>query len=83
MRVDELVEGPYGPRIGAETQAVPSRLHKLVAFTRRAQAIWPTCSRELFEGLESEYLSVKDDLIESDRQADLESYLEDMRPGGY
>ena len=78
VRVDELVEGPYGPRIGAETRAVPSRLDKLVAFTRRAQAIWPTCSHELLVALESEYLSVKDELIESDRQADIESYLEDM-----
>jgi hypothetical protein len=83
VRVDELVEGRDGPRIGAETPAVPSRLHKLVAFTRRAQGIWPTCSHELLEGLESEYLSVKDELIESDRQADIESYLEDMRPDDY
>src|SRR6266566_3307057 len=29
VRVDELVERPDGPRIGAETPTVPSRLHKL------------------------------------------------------
>jgi hypothetical protein len=50
VKVDELV-GPYGPRVGGETPAIPSRLHKLPAFTRRAQAIWPTCSHGLLAKL--------------------------------
>ena len=56
-----------------------TRLHKLLSFTRRAQAIWPTCSYPLVDGMESEYFAVKDELIEADRDADIESYLEDMR----
>jgi hypothetical protein len=83
VRIDELVEGPDGPRIGAETPPIPSRLYKLLAFSRRAQAIWPTCSHGLLEGLDSEYVSVKNELIESDREADIEAYLEDMRPDPY
>jgi hypothetical protein len=79
VRIEELAEGPDGPRVGIEAAAGPTRLRKLLAFTRRAQAIWPTCSHKLLEGLESEYLSVKRELVDSDRQADIESYLEDMR----
>ena len=78
VRIDELNDGPYGPRISAETPATPSRLEKLLKFSSRAQAIWPTCSHALLEALESEYLSVKFELAESDREADIESYLEDM-----
>lgn len=83
VKVDELVVGPDGSRVEAEMPVVPSRLHKLLAFTSRAQAIWPICSHQLLAGLESEYLSVKHELIESDRQADIESYLEDMRDDYY
>jgi hypothetical protein len=83
VRVDELVEGPNGPRVGTETPTIPTRLDKLLAFARRARAVWPICSHELLEGLESEYLSAKSELIESDRQADIESYFEDMRTDDY
>jgi hypothetical protein len=79
VKIEELVQTPYGLRIGQETPDVPTRLHKLQSFTRRAQAIWPTCSHPLVDGMESEYFAVKDELIEADRDADIESYLEDMR----
>ena len=83
VKVEELLEGPYGPRTHTEAPAVPSRLDKLLALTRRAQAIWPTSSHQLLQGLESEYFSVRDGLIESDREAEIESYLEDMREREY
>lgn len=83
VKVEELVETPDGPREGPETSTPPGRLHKLLTLTRRAQAIWPICSHELLEGLESEYLSVKAELIESDREEGIESYLESMREDQY
>jgi hypothetical protein len=83
VRIDELVEGPYGPRIDAKPSAVLTRLEKLLNFSQRAQALWPTYSVALAEGLESEYLTVKNELTEADREADIESYLEDMRGDQY
>jgi len=83
VKIEELVDTPDGPRVGPETPNPPERLHKLLAFTRRAQAIWPVGSHELLERLESEYLSVKDELIESDREAEIESYLDSMRENQY
>lgn len=83
VKIEELVYGPNGPRIDGETSIAPSRLEKLLNFGRRAQTLWPTCSAQLAEGLESEYLTVKDELTEEDREADIESYLEDMRGDQY
>ena len=83
VKIEELVEGPYGPRIEDTSTAKPTRLWKLLRFAERAQAMWPTCSTPLAEGLESEYLSVKEELTEEDREADIESYLEDMRGDQY
>jgi hypothetical protein len=83
VKIEELVEGPYGPRIDDKPTAKPTRLGKLLNFAERARALWPTCSRALAEGLESEYLSVKEELTEEDREADIESYLEDMRGDQY
>jgi hypothetical protein len=79
VKIEELVEGPYGPRIDDKSAAKPTRLGKLLTFAERAQALWPTCSTPLAEGLESEYLSVKGEQADEDREADIESYLEDMR----
>lgn len=79
VKIDELVYGPDGPRDVSESPEIPSRLEKLLAVGRRAQAIWPTCSAGLADGLESEYFAVKHELTESDREADIESYLEDQR----
>jgi hypothetical protein len=45
--------------------------------------LWPACSTQLAVSLESEYLSVKNELAEEDREADIESYLEDMRGSQY
>jgi hypothetical protein len=83
VKIDELVEGPYGPRIDPRSNAKPTRLGKLLNFAARAQALWPTCSTQLAEELESEYLSVKEELADEDREADIESYLEDMRGSQY
>jgi hypothetical protein len=79
VKIDELVEGPYDPRIGDKPSTALTRLEKLLNFSQRAQALWPTCSTGLAEGLESEYLTIKDELTEADPEADIESYLEDMR----
>jgi hypothetical protein len=79
VKIEELVEAPYGPRIDDKSAAKPTRLGKLLTFAERAQALWPTCSTPLAEGLESEYLSVKGEQADEDREADIESYLEDMR----
>lgn len=79
VKIDELNEGPDGPRGGYEPSPIPSRFQKLLAFSRRAQAIWPTCSAAPAEGLRSEYMSVKYELAEADREAEIESYLENMR----
>lgn len=83
VKIEELVEGPYGPRIDMRKSANLTRLGKLVTSAERAQALWPTCSTSLAEALESEYLSVKEELTEEDREADIESYLEDMRGSQY
>jgi hypothetical protein len=45
--------------------------------------LWPVCSTLLAVSLENEYLSVKGELAEEDREADIESYLEDMRGNQY
>lgn len=76
VKIGELIEGSNGPRDLNESSAIPSRFEKLLTFSRRAQAIWPTCSAALAEGLQSEYLAVKYELAESDREADIDSYLE-------
>jgi hypothetical protein len=83
VKIEELIEGPYGPRIDMDKSANLTRLGKLMKFAERAQALWPTCSTALAQRLESEYLSVKEELTEEDREADIESYLEDMRGSQY
>lgn len=83
VKIEELVEGPYGPRLDVDKSANLTRLGKLLKFAERAQEVWPTCSTALAEALDSEYLSVKEELTEEDREADIESYLEDMRGSQY
>jgi hypothetical protein len=83
VKIEELVEGPYGPRIDVHDSTRLNRLGKLFKFAERAQALWPTCSTALAEALDSEYISVKEELAEEDREADIESYLEDMRGSQY
>lgn len=83
VKIEELVEGPYGPRLDVDKSANLTRLGKLLKFAERAQALWPTCSTALAEALDSEYLTVKKELTEEDREADTESYLEDMRGSQY
>ncbi|MCI0664541.1 MAG: hypothetical protein L0220_26065, partial [Acidobacteria bacterium] len=84
VKIDELIYGPDGPRISYRcSPSPPSRLEKLLTFSNRAQGIWPTCSSRLAELLESEYLSVKHEIVEKDREADIESYLDSMRPDDY
>ncbi len=83
VKVDELNAGPDGPRFVRESPTVTTRFGKLLAFGSRAQAIWPTCSATLADGLQGEYMAVKYELAEADREADLESYMEDMRSDEY
>ncbi|MGD0443483.1 MAG: hypothetical protein ABSA39_06060 [Edaphobacter sp.] len=83
VKIEELVDGSYGPRLESGRSPVPSRLEKLLGYSRRAQAIWPVCSAALSQGLDSEYYTVKSELTEGDREGDIESYLEDMRGGSY
>lgn len=80
VRIDELNFGPDGPRLGGASGVPPSRLEKLANLSRRAQLVWPNCSVTLCNLLESEYLTVKDELIEADRDADIEAFLESMQP---
>ncbi len=80
VRIDELTMGPDGPRLTSTTSVAPTRLQKLLTLSGRAQAIWPNCSSALFDLLQSEYLSVRDQLIDHDREADIEAYLESVRP---
>jgi hypothetical protein len=83
VKIQELIEGPYGSRLENTQAAKPTRLGKLLSFAQRAQTLWPACSAQLAVSLESEYLSVKNELAEEDREADIESYLEDMRDSQY
>lgn len=80
VKIDELTLGPDGPRIDSSTGVAASRLQKLVGFSSRAQAVWPNCSATLFSLLESEYLAARGELIEQDREAEIDAYLESMRP---
>ncbi len=83
VKIQELVEGPYGSRFEDTAAWKPTRPRKLLGFAERAQALWPACSTVLAVSLESEYLSVKNELAEGDREADIESYLEDLRSDQY
>jgi hypothetical protein len=83
VKIEELAEGPYGPRVDNSLGAKLTRLGKLLRFAERAQTLWPVCSTLLAVSLENEYLSVKGELAEEDREADIESYLEDMRDNQY
>ena len=82
VRIDELTIGPDGPR-GSLTTGVPNRLGKLVGFSNRAQAVWPNCSARLCDFSRSEYISVKSELTEADREANIEAYLDSMRDDEY
>lgn len=79
VRIDELMLGPDGPRLSSKAGNPPDRLQKLLILTERTQAMWPNCSSRLFELLESEYYSIRHELLESDREADIEAYLDSMR----
>lgn len=83
VKIEELATGPDGPRTDSASAGPPNRLQKLVEATGRAEAIWPNCSVSLRELLESEYLSVKSELEEADREADIEAYLDSMRDDEY
>ena len=83
VRIDELTIGPDGPRERSRTVGPPSRLQKLLSFSSRSQAGWPNCSARLRSLLESEYESVKSELLDADREAHLEAYLDAMRDEEY
>jgi len=83
VRIEELAVGPDGPRESSRAGVPPSRLRKLLGFSSRAQAVWPNCSADLRSLLESEYASVKSELTDADREADIEAYLDSMRGDEY
>ena len=83
VKIEQLVEGPYGARVENTPAANLTRLRKLLVFAERARTLWPACSALLAVSLENEYLSMKSELAEEDREADIESYLEDMRGDQY
>jgi hypothetical protein len=76
VRIDELQIGPYGPRTSF-------RLDRLAAIAARAQAIWPNCSSLLYELMNSEYLCAKAEIIEDEREAEIDAYLEGMAEDRY
>lgn len=59
---------------------VPTRLAKLIEVSDRAKVIWPVCSGDFRAELESEYLCIRDQIEEADREDYLQSSLEDMAP---
>ena len=81
VKIDELIDSPEGPRRVEDPQGAPSRFAKLLSFSHRAEAIWPTCSSDLAESLLSEYFAVKDEFTEADREASIQSYVDDMANG--
>jgi len=83
IRIDELSIGPNGPRRDSRSGVPPSRLQKLLGFNSRAEAVWPNCSATLHDLLESEYISVKDELADADREAAIEAFLESQRGDEY
>jgi hypothetical protein len=80
VKIEELTIGPDGPRI---SDGPPNRLKKLLEIKTRVEAIWPTCSISLRGSLESEYLSVKSEVEEAEREESIESYLDSMRDDEY
>jgi hypothetical protein len=83
VRIDDLTIGLVGPRERPRSGGPPNRLEKLVSLSSRSQAVWPNCSARLRSLLESEHAAVKDELVEADREANLEAYLEAMREEQY
>ena len=78
---------------GAEKSTNLTHLGKMQKFAECARALRYTNSSlvrnigqstiALAEELESEYLSVKEELAEDDGDSDIESYLEDVRGAQY
>ena len=83
VRIDELTFGPDGSRLDSTRSVALTRLEKLLHSSSRAQVVWPNCSAKLRDLLENEYLAVKSELVEADREADLEAYFESMREEEY
>lgn len=83
VKIEDLAIGPDGPRLSGSGSVPRNRLEKLLAANHKAQTVWPTCSPNLRGLLESEYLTVRAQLIDKDREADIEAYLEDMRADQY
>jgi hypothetical protein len=83
VKIEELAIGPDGPRTEPPSAAPSNRLQKLLSAKSRVEAMWPSCSASLRGLLESEYVSVKGEIEESDREENIESYLESMRDDEY
>lgn len=72
-----------GRYAGPRDSEVPSRLERLLEVTSRAKVIWPGCSPLLAQLLTSEYLDVRDELEDADRESYLQSVMEDMAQDYY
>lgn len=83
VKIEELAIGPEGPRTGPAGAGARNRLQKLLEVKARVEAMWPNCSASLRGSLESEYLSVKSEVEEADREENIESYLESLRDDEY
>ncbi len=57
---------------------LPERFDKLYEVSNRAKAIWPICSSRLHELMYSEYLFLRNERAEVDRESYLQAYLEDL-----
>ncbi len=57
---------------------LPNRFDKLYEVSNRAKAIWPNCSSRLQELMYDEYLTLRQERAEVDRESYLQSYLDDL-----
>jgi hypothetical protein len=83
VKIEELSVGPDGPRVEISGTGPPSRLQRLLVAKSKVEVLWPNCSGRLRELLESEYLTVKAEIEETEREQNIESYLEAQRDDEY
>lgn len=83
VKIQDLAERRDEIRRSEMSVAALSRLDKLLGLAARAQAIWPDSSSTLLDLLEQEYGAVRGELLEADREAEIEAYNEAMREDYY
>jgi hypothetical protein len=83
VKIEELSVGPEGPRTETSGKGPPSRLQRLLVVKSRVEILWPNCSAKLRGLLESEYLTVKAEIEETEREQNIEAYLDAQRDDDY